>query len=293
MEDNNNLIQETTLQALKAKTAEIFKAVMREISRQTKQEKKEVRKLQKWINKNEAGTDRPKRAVFLMSAAVAASTMTLMATTYNAYGPEAGFATTGKPENQTTVQKTIPYTQKDTNPKTQELLEIQTKSATTATETSPAWKKLAGNLQQKAGAGNPELYPGYLDAIEKVSSEENLPPEILCAIIHRETHWRNITGDNGNGHGLMQIDRRYHSEWMNANNWQDPETNIRYGARLLNKFKIQTGSLRHAVAAYNAGTYRVTKAVKAGNSPDTHTTKGNYSKSIFQTAETLGWKNNL
>jgi hypothetical protein len=64
---------------------------------------------------------------------------------------------------------------------------------------------------------------------------------ILCALIERESGSGEYliprgpggTGDGGHGHGLAQIDDRSHGQWLSQNNWQDPFTNINYGAQLL------------------------------------------------------------
>jgi hypothetical protein len=64
---------------------------------------------------------------------------------------------------------------------------------------------------------------------------------ILAALIERESGSGVFlsppgpggTGDNGFGHGLAQIDSRSFGQWLANHPWQDPFTNINFGAQLL------------------------------------------------------------
>jgi soluble lytic murein transglycosylase-like protein len=156
----------------------------------------------------------------------------------------------------------------------------------------PLWRKRVEILQANAGIGNPDKYPEYLDIITKIHYDTGFPPEILCALIHRETHWRNFVGDNGNGFGLTQIDRRSHSTWLANNDWRNPDANIRYSLQEIQEYFNKTGCIRQALASYNAGPFRVARAVKNGKCPDAPTTGGNYSSHILQIAKNLGWTEN-
>lgn len=90
----------------------------------------------------------------------------------------------------------------------------------------------------------------------------------LAGICDRETCGNNVIGDGGHGHGPMQIDDRFHDEWLKANqNGLTPRTNIRKGAQVyvdclveirrinankglgLNEVEIRQAAL----CAYNAG----------------------------------------
>jgi hypothetical protein len=131
-----------------------------------------------------------------------------------------------------------------------------------------------------------------------------LPPLELAldvaGIISRETGGQNILGDNGHGHGLMQIDDRFHGPWLVANqNGLVPASNIEQGTMIyLDGLHVianheqaagratETGKVRRAaMAAYNAGVHRVLEALDAGRDPDEHTTGGDYGKDVWRRRE--------
>ncbi len=89
------------------------------------------------------------------------------------------------------------------------------------------------------------------------------------------------TGDGGHGRGLMQIDDRWHKDFICSGLWSKPEFNIFYAAGLLlqnwNIFEDRPA----AIAAYNCGPGNVRKALKAGLDVDAYTTGKNYSKDVL------------
>lgn len=109
---------------------------------------------------------------------------------------------------------------------------------------------------------------------------------LILAIIARESgggeflHPRGPggKGDGGNGHGLMQIDGRYHSTFIAALGpdgkplWQKPAFNIAYGAELLHTNLhmfdgIGCNPLLPAIACYNASPKRVRAALRNVSRP--------------------------
>lgn len=134
----------------------------------------------------------------------------------------------------------------------------------------------------------------YWPLVKVVSADLGMPATLILAIMWRESAFGLAltpkgptgTGDHGHGRGLMQIDDRAHGVWVASNNWQDPETNIRYGTKVLKEAhdilarKGFHGDLLWtcALAAYNAGVGAVIRAVQAGKEPDSVTTGRNYSK---------------
>jgi len=99
------------------------------------------------------------------------------------------------------------------------------------------------------------LWPLFVAAGEL----HGVAPALLAAIADRETRCgkalgADLTGDNGHGRGLMQVDDRSHADWLAAHDWRDPGTNIEHGASI---YAAALGFLQGdepaAVAAYNAG----------------------------------------
>ncbi len=125
----------------------------------------------------------------------------------------------------------------------------------------------------------------------EASQLHNVPVSLLLAIASRESHMGlaldgNWTGDNGNGIGIMQIDRRYHSGFTSSHANNDHRANIHYGSKfladLIGKFG---GKLTPAVAAYNAGYTKVRNTISAGIDPNLVTTGQNYASDVLQRKE--------
>jgi soluble lytic murein transglycosylase-like protein len=95
-----------------------------------------------------------------------------------------------------------------------------------------------------------------------------LDPLLLLAVCDREslcgkTLAEDGTGDNHNGLGLMQLDRRWHPQFAamllpdGTPAWKDPAINIDEGARVLSFGLKVFGKEDAAVASYNAGVRKV------------------------------------
>ena len=99
------------------------------------------------------------------------------------------------------------------------------------------------------------------DIIRQQARDKNLPPELIAAVIFRESHFRDQTSSAG-ARGLMQItpataeiiEDLSGGRTFEQADLADPDINIRYGSfylrHLLDKFK---GNEVAALAAYNAG----------------------------------------
>lgn len=153
---------------------------------------------------------------------------------------------------------------------------------------------------------NPTYYNGsYKPIIEQVSSQYNwLQPSVVAAIGSRESAWGlllspkgpNGTGDQGHGRGLMQIDDRFHQQFIRSGKWSDPRENITYAINQVlapnyNQLAQTTNLqgvelLRATLASYNAGLGNVTDAIKQGLDPDYYTTGRDYGRDVLNRA---GW----
>ena len=141
----------------------------------------------------------------------------------------------------------------------------------------------------------PKYIEPYWDAINVCAKYYGLDPFIIAGIGDRETRWGThpackpkgpeCTGDNGHGRGLMQIDDRFHSEWIKTGAWKDPRQNINYACNLLKANLASLGDLRAAVAAYNCGAGNVGKALRRGLDVDAYTTGKDYSADVLKRAE--------
>ncbi len=137
---------------------------------------------------------------------------------------------------------------------------------------------------------------------------------ILMAVAYRETglqsKYLTIAGDNGNGYGLMQADKRSYPDWIEAGSWKDAQKCIELGAKVLADKRKQifdgqgkslsvrssksgiyshfvgkaisgTNLLAVSIAAYNAGLWPYYSFSK-GSNIDQYTTQANYSKDVLQ-----------
>ncbi|XP_048817868.1 lysozyme g isoform X2 [Lagopus muta] len=103
----------------------------------------------------------------------------------------------------------------------------------------------------------------YKILIKRVGEALCIEPAVIAGIISRESHagtiLKNGWGDNGNGFGLMQVDKRHH----NIEGTWNGETHISQGTRILidmikkiqRKFPRWTRDqqLKGGISAYNVG----------------------------------------
>ncbi|MBV8497830.1 MAG: transglycosylase SLT domain-containing protein [Candidatus Eremiobacteraeota bacterium] len=100
---------------------------------------------------------------------------------------------------------------------------------------------------------------GFAPEIADAARRHGLDPELLAAVAAQETggpasnSGANIVGDGGHGHGLFQIDDRWHA-FAATPDAMDPEKNADYAAGMLSGLLARYGgNVREALSAYNAG----------------------------------------
>ena len=99
----------------------------------------------------------------------------------------------------------------------------------------------------------------FAPQISAAARRHGLDPELLAAVAAQETGGpdtnagRNVVGDGGHGHGLFQIDDRWHT-FAATTDVMDPAKNADYAAGMLSGLlKQYGGNVREALSAYNAG----------------------------------------
>lgn len=132
-------------------------------------------------------------------------------------------------------------------------------------------------------------------------------PEVLAGIVARESEGGTSRlldrpgpegrGDNGFGHGLMQIDSRSFPEFCAGDDWRDPYKNISKGAEILrNKRRYIASKIvdlhptegeleQFAISAYNCGEGRAVQLIQRHQDPDIATAHGNYASEVLRLAE--------
>jgi hypothetical protein len=129
--------------------------------------------------------------------------------------------------------------------------------------------------------------------IEASATKHGLDPYLLAAVVDRESlggHLLNEEGlgDNGHGHGLMQIDDRSHADFLaelmpdGTPAWKDPASNIDKGAQILarsmdhfenlaKRYTCVVGAVQIAgIGGYNASAPRIFKALDELTLPSTY-----------------------
>jgi hypothetical protein len=121
---------------------------------------------------------------------------------------------------------------------------------------------LIGATSDLAGRG-----VAFAPAIAQAASRHDLDPRLLAAVAAQETGGpgsnagRNIVGDGGHGHGLFQIDDRWHAFAASAGA-MDPVRNADYAAGMLSKLISRFGGdVRKALSAYNSGNPNATGTI--------------------------------
>ena len=107
----------------------------------------------------------------------------------------------------------------------------------------------------------------YGPQIAAAARANGLDPQLLAAVAAQETggpgsnSGANIVGDGGHGHGLFQLDDRYHAI-AGTPAAMDPATNADYAGKLLSGLlQRYGGDLHAALSAYNAGSPQATGTV--------------------------------
>uniref|UniRef100_A0A8B9QAZ1 Lysozyme g n=1 Tax=Apteryx owenii TaxID=8824 RepID=A0A8B9QAZ1_APTOW len=131
----------------------------------------------------------------------------------------------------------------------------------------------------------------YKTLIKKVGQKLCVDPAVIAGIISRESHvgkaLKNGWGDNGNGFGLMQVDRRSHKpvgEWNGERHLiQGTEILISMIKKIQKKFPRWTKEqqLKGGISAYNAGSGNV----RSYERMDIGTTHDDYANDVVARAQ--------
>lgn len=107
----------------------------------------------------------------------------------------------------------------------------------------------------------------FAPEITRAASRYGLDPRLLAAVAAQETGGpgsnagRNILGDGGHGHGIFQIDDRFHA-FARTSAAMEPQANADYAARMISGLlKRYGGDVHKALSAYNAGDPNATGTV--------------------------------
>lgn len=111
------------------------------------------------------------------------------------------------------------------------------------------------------------VYPvKYVDMIKIYANENNLDPVLVASVIHTESRYKEEATSSKDARGLMQLTEttaNWGAEELSIKDFSfdtvyDPEINIQLGTWYLNKLFSEFSEEDTVLAAYNAGSGRVT-----------------------------------
>ncbi|XP_010084827.1 PREDICTED: lysozyme g-like, partial [Pterocles gutturalis] len=171
------------------------------------------------------------------------------------------------------------------------ILNVDTTGASEATA-KPEHLSYAGVLaSEKIAEKDLKNMEKYKAKITKAGNSKCVDPAVIAGIISRESHAGTVLkdgwGDNRNGFGLMQVDKRYHKI---VGSW-DSEEHLAQGTEILcgmiekiqKKFPTWTKEqqLKGGISAYNAGD----KNVQSYDEMDIGTSHNDYANDVVARAQ--------
>ena len=112
------------------------------------------------------------------------------------------------------------------------------------------------------------VYPiRYEDIVTECAAEYELPPSLIYAVIHTESHFKEDAVSRVGAKGLMQlmdatfewIQEQHFDEPISVDRILEPSVNIHSGSKLLAVLRTMFTHTETALAAYNAGSGTVKK----------------------------------
>ncbi|XP_009322116.1 PREDICTED: lysozyme g-like [Pygoscelis adeliae] len=168
---------------------------------------------------------------------------------------------------------------------------IKTSGASCQTAKPEGLRYCGVRASEKIAEGDLRAMNQYKALIKRVGEKLCIEPALIAGIISRESHagkiLKNGWGDNGNGFGLMQVDKNSHKP---VGKWNS-EIHINQGTNILvnmiktiqRKFPRWTKDqqLKGGISAYNAGPNNV----RSYDRMDIGTTHNDYSNDVVARAQ--------
>ncbi|NYT59963.1 transglycosylase SLT domain-containing protein [Alcaligenaceae bacterium] len=120
--------------------------------------------------------------------------------------------------------------------------------------TEEAAKQAQANYLATKFRRNPKFVRQYVDlAWAEAEKRDGIEPELLIAIMQKESSFRPKVQSRYGAQGLMQVVRRWHREKLHpSESLFDPEVNVRVGTDILEEYlESADGSLAKALSKYS------------------------------------------
>jgi soluble lytic murein transglycosylase len=121
------------------------------------------------------------------------------------------------------------------------------------------------------------LFPRpYWTDLERNARDNGLDPFLVASLIRQESEFNAGALSHADAYGLMQLlpsvgkqlAKQEHVRHYSTGSLFDPAVNLKLGTRYFKQMVAETGSVEYALAAYNAGTNRVTDWKASGTFTD-------------------------
>lgn len=116
--------------------------------------------------------------------------------------------------------------------------------------------------------------------ITQYEKDYKLPQFLLYAVASRETNMTNEVGDGGHGHGMFQLDDRWHTIPVGFDS--DVNEQAKTAASMLQGLiHVFPGDLKAAVSAYNTGVNNARAGIHDTGNSDAYTAGGDYGSDVL------------
>jgi len=138
-----------------------------------------------------------------------------------------------------------------------EALQLPESTMSFASTVNPALKRMLDAYQTpeistramiSTGTFNPTLVPkNYVSLVTQSAAKYGVPPNIVAAVIEKESSWNKDSVSPAGARGLMQLMPQWHTASF------EPQANVDEGVRYLGAMYQRFGNWNSALAAYNMG----------------------------------------
>lgn len=181
--------------------------------------------------------------------------LSIAATTLIVVGMSLDFQSLKMEENATTLEVTTKWNC-GSSASLKEKMTYQVLAAEEETTTKKVMKKKIKkqNTPNKKKVKKEQTFEEWL---KEYCYSKHISPYLVMAVIETESKGQtDIIGDNGNSFGLMQIQKRFHTERMDklgVNDLLDPKQNVIVGVDILLELFRQNDNINWVLMAYNGG----------------------------------------
>jgi len=116
-------------------------------------------------------------------------------------------------------------------------------------------------IQERQTKLDPIITTEIAKAVHKYSIKYKLPPELIIAVIQRESSFKQTQVSNAGCKGLMQINTKFHQEKLKKLNIKGRQifyidNNVHIGCMIMREYYNSTGTISEALAKFVGGSQK-------------------------------------